>query len=302
MKTIDRRRFLEQANKAGLGLAAGLTILKDPRSVRAAPANDKIVLAAVGAGGRGSNLAAGFAERGDCEFAYVCDRDLPRAEARAKALAAKQGGSRPRPCRTSARCWTTSRSTPWSCATPDHWHALATIWALPGRQGRVRREAAPPTVAGKAARWSRRRGSTSGSSRSARRTAAPPTTWRPGSTSRTGKLGKIHFCRVFNQKDWANFPWPSPTAIRPRGSTGTCGTARPRRPSTTAPSSTAGTTSGATRAATSPTTASTRSTWPAGSWASTIPKSVYCTGGRFDARARPKRPTRRSPSSTSTTC
>ena len=31
-----------------------------------------------------------------------------------------------------------------SIATPNHWHSLMTIWALPGRQGRLRREALQP--------------------------------------------------------------------------------------------------------------------------------------------------------------
>ncbi|MFV2066048.1 MAG: heparinase II/III family protein, partial [Pirellulales bacterium] len=50
--TFDRREFLSLSKRAGLGMAAGLTILSDSASVRAAPANEKAVLAAVGRGGR----------------------------------------------------------------------------------------------------------------------------------------------------------------------------------------------------------------------------------------------------------
>ena len=42
MTLINRRKFLERSKQIGLGMAAGMTILSDARSVRAAPANEKI--------------------------------------------------------------------------------------------------------------------------------------------------------------------------------------------------------------------------------------------------------------------
>ena len=41
MTLINRRKFLDRSKKTGLGLAAGMTILADARSARAAPANEK---------------------------------------------------------------------------------------------------------------------------------------------------------------------------------------------------------------------------------------------------------------------
>lgn len=38
MENVNRREFLNCSQRAGLGLAAGMTILKDAKSVRAAPA------------------------------------------------------------------------------------------------------------------------------------------------------------------------------------------------------------------------------------------------------------------------
>jgi len=52
-------------------MTAGVTILSNAASVRAAPANDKTVLAAVGCGGRSAALVHGLIERGDCQFAYA---------------------------------------------------------------------------------------------------------------------------------------------------------------------------------------------------------------------------------------
>ena len=83
MTRFNRRQFIRRSRDLGLGTAA-VTILSNARSVRATPASDKIVLAAVGCGGRSNGLTQGFLERDDCEYAYACDPNLPRAEDRAK--------------------------------------------------------------------------------------------------------------------------------------------------------------------------------------------------------------------------
>ena len=60
--------------------------------VRVAPAANKIVMAVVGVRGRGGNLAPGFASRGDCEIAYVCDVNSELFASRAKSIADAQQG------------------------------------------------------------------------------------------------------------------------------------------------------------------------------------------------------------------
>ena len=55
MTKLTRRSFLDRSSQSALGLAAGLTILKNAESARGAPAADKIILAAVGVGGRGEH-------------------------------------------------------------------------------------------------------------------------------------------------------------------------------------------------------------------------------------------------------
>src|SRR3990172_5991230 len=95
MTTLNRREFLDRTKQTGLGLAAGVTILRSAASVYGAPANEKIILALVGCGGRGTNLSSDFARRGDCRFAYACDVDSNRLAPVAKALAAIENGSPP---------------------------------------------------------------------------------------------------------------------------------------------------------------------------------------------------------------
>src|SRR5574340_527193 len=75
MTTINRREFLERSKQAGLGLAAGVTILRSAQSARAYSANEKVTLASVGVRGRGSQLAQAFLDRSDCQIGYICDPD-----------------------------------------------------------------------------------------------------------------------------------------------------------------------------------------------------------------------------------
>lgn len=127
MSIYSRRDFLGQVRRSGIGLAGGLTILSNPRSVRAAPANEKVILAIVGCGGRGNMVANSFASREDCHFAYFCDVDRPMY-ARAKGIAALQGGKMP-VYAADFRTMLDDKSVDAAIvALPPHWHALATIW------------------------------------------------------------------------------------------------------------------------------------------------------------------------------
>ena len=141
-KHLNRREFLNRSKQAGLGLAAGITILSNAQSVRAAPANDRIILAQVGCGGRGGSLAPAFAERGDCRYAYCCDPNLPRAEGLAKTLSSLQEMPK---ALSDFRKMLDDRSV--DAVVSRHARPLARLsrrLGLPGRQGRLCREAGQP--------------------------------------------------------------------------------------------------------------------------------------------------------------
>ena len=148
---FNRRRFLDSTRKTTLGFAAGATILTSPGSVRATPANDRLVLATIGVGGgRGHSLAMGFLNRGDCEISYICDVNRRLHEPRAKEYASRQGGKRPK-CLQDFREMLDDASvdavviaTPAALARPDD------DSVLPCRQGRLLREAAEPELLGRA--------------------------------------------------------------------------------------------------------------------------------------------------------
>ncbi len=203
MPPLNRREFLDRSKKTTLGMAAGVTLLADAGSARGAPAADKVVLAAVGVRGRGSHLATGFLQRGDCEYAYVCDPDTRLFESRAKRIAEQQGGKKPKCVADMREALDDKSVTAIISATPDHWHALSTVWACQaGKDVYVEKPATHNCWEGQkmveAARKNQRIVQIGTQNRSARYNMAAR------EYIKEGKLGDVHMVRVCNMKFWGN--------------------------------------------------------------------------------------------------
>jgi predicted dehydrogenase len=130
MNSITRRRFLEDSMLAAAAAAtASIPTPLPAAEQRAASANDKITVAIIGCGIRGKQHASELARLSDCEIAYVCDPDRDRADEVAADLVAK---SRPQPKAVQdLRVILDDKSVAAVfIATPNHWHALAAIWAM----------------------------------------------------------------------------------------------------------------------------------------------------------------------------
>ena len=202
MHEVTRRQFLQQSGGLGLG-AAGITLLAEARSALATPANDRITLGFIGTGGRGSNLLGDFLKRGDCQVAWVADPDLKAAEAAAELV--KKAGGDAKAVQDFRKVLDDPSVNAVVIATPDHWHALATIWACQaGKDVYVEK---PPThniwegrKMVQAARKYQRIVQVGTQNRSA------PYNMAARKYLAEGRLGKIHFCRVYDQKGWGNFP------------------------------------------------------------------------------------------------
>lgn len=216
MHHINRRKFLCRSGAAAAAMAGGLTILSQPQSARAAPANEKIILAVVGCGGRGSVLARDFASRNDCEVAYLCDVDRNMIDRNIERVAACQGGRAPRGQQDFRRALDDKSVDAVVIATPTHWHATATVWSCQaGKDVYVEKPLCHDPWEGqqmvKAARKYDRVVQVGTQNRSA------PYNLAARQTIADGTLGKIHFVRVLNQKLWANFPMqpdqPTPVGL-----------------------------------------------------------------------------------------
>jgi len=124
MKQTTRRDFLKQSG----GFAAGSAALSLNLSSRAADANGRLVLGMIGPGGMGMNHIRALALLKDIAIAYVCDPDENRRN-KAADDAEKLSGSRPKAVADMRRVFEDKSVDAVFIATPDHWHAPATLLA-----------------------------------------------------------------------------------------------------------------------------------------------------------------------------
>jgi hypothetical protein len=134
MASANRRSFLH-----GAALSAGLAAA---HAQQPSP-NDQINLGVVGFRGRGRDHYRAFARIPGVRVAYLCDID-ERLFPGAINEIEKLGGYKPQTFVDIRRLLERKDLDAISIATPDHWHALQTIWACQGGKRRVRREARLP--------------------------------------------------------------------------------------------------------------------------------------------------------------
>jgi predicted dehydrogenase len=122
MSSQHRRDFL----KSSAATLSGLTALT--ASGAAERPNDKIVLAVMGLHGRGKELIRGFSSCDGIEIGVVCDPDENVIPAALQAVNERQ--KKPPTFEKDVRRVLENKDiTALVIAAPDHWHALATVWA-----------------------------------------------------------------------------------------------------------------------------------------------------------------------------
>jgi hypothetical protein len=132
---MDRRAFLAESAKTAVGAAllSGAAQGADaaPQAPAIAPAkspNDKVVLAIIGSGGRGSGVIMGLANQPNVEVEYICDPNRSRGADLVTNLEKKQGRA-PKRVEDMRRVFEDKNVDGVLVSTPEHWHALATVWA-----------------------------------------------------------------------------------------------------------------------------------------------------------------------------
>jgi predicted dehydrogenase len=121
MKSIKRRMFL----KSGLAASA----LGFPALGKVRGANDRVQVALIGCGGRGTQVTASLARRSDVECSQVCDIHEERLVRIADHMAEQQGGRKPLLARRMEEVFANKGVDAVVVATPDHWHTPAAILA-----------------------------------------------------------------------------------------------------------------------------------------------------------------------------
>jgi predicted dehydrogenase len=123
--SFNRRQFIKQTGLAGVGLAA----LGKLGSLRGAESpNKKIRVGIMGVNGRGMSHVASYLSLPNCEVAYICDVDS-RALDKAVAAVVKKQVTKPKGVTDFRRMLEDREVDAISIATPNHWHAPATILA-----------------------------------------------------------------------------------------------------------------------------------------------------------------------------
>ena len=194
---ISRRRFLDRSIKGGLSAAIGAAGVR--AASKAVAPSDKVVVGVMGVGGRGTQLTTFFASRPDVEIAYVCDVNAKRLPDAVKLVEDKKGKT-PKAVGNFQRILEDKNVDAMVCATPDHWHSLATVLACQaGKDIYVEKPASHDIWEGRkmveAARKYHRVVQVGMQNRSSSYCGTAR------ELIQSGKLGSVHLVRVYNMLD-----------------------------------------------------------------------------------------------------
>mgnify|MGYP006197884059 FL=1 len=132
MPRRTRREFLEDSMFATAAAMATTTATNAFAQEQETPksANERLNVAVVGVRGRGGSHIGAFAGRQDTQVTWVVDPDRNIGGDRAEEIGKRQNGQSPKFATDLREMLEDSSVDIVSIATPNHWHALASIWAI----------------------------------------------------------------------------------------------------------------------------------------------------------------------------
>jgi len=127
----NRREFIKKSAIGAAGVTIGATGFSAKSYGRITGANDRIIMGIIGLRGRGKSLMSSFGKmiNDNVEIKTVCDVDSEFFEGSVKLVADAQNGKKPGTEKDLRKLYDDSDINAVGIATPNHWHALATIWA-----------------------------------------------------------------------------------------------------------------------------------------------------------------------------
>lgn len=135
--SISRRKFLQNSSKVAAGVAVASTFAgcaTDQLVRTSAPAaqifgaNERINMAIIGLRGRGTSHIKAFGDMPNVRIKTLCDPDGNILDERADEFA-KKHGYRPHTEKDMRKVLEDKDIDAVAFATPNHWHALGTVWA-----------------------------------------------------------------------------------------------------------------------------------------------------------------------------
>ncbi len=127
----SRRQFLEDsmfATAAAVAAGSGSRLLA-AEAVQATSPNERLSVAVIGVNGRGGSHLNAFVGRSDTDVTHICDADEAVGMRRVEQIAGRQA-HKPQFVQDIRKLLEDDSIDIVTIATPNHWHALAAIWAL----------------------------------------------------------------------------------------------------------------------------------------------------------------------------
>jgi predicted dehydrogenase len=130
MDIFSRREFLNRSAILAAAAAAGSAAHAEEKpAVRLRAQTDKLRVAVVGVHGRGMSHVSGFNGKNNCEITTVCDCDEAVIGSAMRAIE-KTRGQAPKYEKDIRKVIENKDIDVISIATPNHWHALMSVWAM----------------------------------------------------------------------------------------------------------------------------------------------------------------------------
>lgn len=123
MSKVNRRRFIQTSAAAGAGIVAM------PYIGKVLGANEKLGAAVIGVGGRGNSHLGDFVRDARTEVRVIVEIDEKIGRYRCSEIEERQG-KRPALVSDMRLAFESPDVDVMSTATPNHWHALAGVWAM----------------------------------------------------------------------------------------------------------------------------------------------------------------------------
>ena len=125
---MNRRKFIKASTVATASLSSAPLLWGN--SHRWKGANDRINVAVIGIRGQGQSHIAEYAKLKNVEVAAICDVDTNLFAPRIKKLFTDKNLKEPKTYQDLRLLYENKDIDAVSIVTPNHWHALASIWAL----------------------------------------------------------------------------------------------------------------------------------------------------------------------------